>query len=74
MKKIVDGTERINFFLEFNVGQEVEESGSLLDYGWAGEQGKDLDDFLKAVYLEFVFDHVSGSVTFEDESLEDVRL
>lgn len=74
MKKLVDGTEKINLFLELGYGQDVEESGTLLDYGWNGEQGEALDAFLKGVYLEFVFNNVSGSLTFEDDALEEARV
>lgn len=74
MKKLVDGTEQINLFLELGYGQDIEESGTLLDYCWNGEQGDALDKFLNDVYLEFVFNNVSGSLTFEDDELEEARV
>lgn len=73
MKRQVDGSEIINFKLELGYGQDVDESGSLLDYGWDGEQGDALDKFLNEIYLEFVFNNVSGSLSFEDEELEEAR-
>ena len=73
MRVMVDGSETINFYLELGYGTDVEESGSLLDYGWDGEQGEELDKFLNDVYLELVFNNVSGSLSFEDEELEEAR-
>ena len=41
---------------------------TLLDLGWEGQQGKELEAFMQNEYQEWVWNFVEGSIVFADES------
>ena len=63
----VNGSELVNLFLDAGPGNRHEEKMTLIELGWDGQQGKELETFMEDEYKEWVWNHLDGAISFVDE-------
>lgn len=61
-------TSEVLFVVKTNrTGSTVEETLTLEELGWEGQQGDELEEFLQSAYRDWVWENIDGSVNFVDE-------
>lgn len=67
----VDGTELVDLILEYPFPGEVEEeTATLLELGWKGEQGEALEKFMDDAYKQWAWEYLEGSISFSEKNPE----
>lgn len=64
----VDGTEKVNLSVQTNrVGSLIEDTLTLNELGWDGEQGEELEKFMQEAYEAWIWENIEGHLDFQDE-------